>query len=71
MADRLKTARARQIIIDALKKDLMGPESEEERHLRMKSETLLSMIAIRHCPEYGKEFALFQRTNRFLMHSVL
>ena len=30
MADRLKTARARQIIIDALKKDLMGPESEEE-----------------------------------------
>lgn len=30
MADRLKYARARQIIIDALKKDLMGPESEEE-----------------------------------------
>ena len=30
MADRLKTARARQTIIDALKKDLMGPESEEE-----------------------------------------
>ena len=30
MADRLKNARARQVIIDALKKDLMGPESEEE-----------------------------------------
>lgn len=30
MADRLKSARVRQIIIDALKKDLMGPESEEE-----------------------------------------
>ena len=30
MADRYKTARARQIIIDALKKDLMGPDSEEE-----------------------------------------
>ncbi len=30
MADRLKHAQARQILIDALKKDLMGPESQEE-----------------------------------------
>ncbi len=30
MADRYKSARARQLIIDSLKKDLMGPESSEE-----------------------------------------
>ncbi len=30
MADRYKYAKARQIIIEALKKDLMGPECEEE-----------------------------------------
>ena len=31
MADRYKYAKARQIIIEALKKDLMGPENEEEK----------------------------------------
>ena len=30
MEDRLKYAKARQQIIDTLKADLMGPESEEE-----------------------------------------
>ena len=30
MADRYKSARARQLIIDSLKRDLMGPGSPEE-----------------------------------------
>lgn len=62
MADRLKNARARQIIIDALKKDLMGPESAEETLREDPSHNyyIIGTLSPKSVAEHKDEFTLDQ-----------